>query len=86
MFDRVYLGDRVIKKIEFDLWGREIRVQVNLISMLARGTTEWNFYSSEDLEDGYFVFFDVDFFNITPSGSIPDDYIISMSTKKMGLF
>ncbi|HCA7079835.1 TPA: hypothetical protein MX214_002988 [Citrobacter sedlakii] len=83
MFDRIYLGDRAIKKIEFDLWEKEIRIQVNLISRLAYGTTEWNFYNNEDLEDGYFVFSDVDFFNITPEGSIPDDYIISMITDKV---
>ncbi|HCL5073425.1 TPA: hypothetical protein N2F43_002713 [Salmonella enterica] len=83
MFDRIYLGDRAIKKIEFDLWEKEIRIQVNLISRLAYGTTEWNFYNNEDLEDGYFVFFDIDYFNITPEGSIPDDYIISMITDKV---
>ncbi|ECC8925404.1 hypothetical protein DUQ00_23710 [Salmonella bongori] len=83
MFDRIYLGDRAIKKIEFDLWEKEIRIQVDLISRLAYGTTEWNFYNNEDLEDGYFVFSDVDCFNITPEGSIPDDYIISMITDKV---
>lgn len=83
MFDRIYLGGRAIKKIEFDLWEKEIRIQVNLISRLAYGTTEWNFYNNEDLEGGYFVFSDVDFFNITPEGSIPDDYIISMITDKV---
>ncbi|ECF6265283.1 hypothetical protein FOK27_23425 [Salmonella enterica] len=83
MFDRIYLGDRAIKKIEFDLWEKEIRMQINLISRLAYGTTEWNFYNNEDLEDGYFVFFDVDCFSITPEGSIPDDYIISMITDKV---
>ncbi|EAA4085148.1 hypothetical protein DO628_25215 [Salmonella enterica subsp. salamae] len=83
MFNRIYLGDRAIKKIEFDLWQKEIRIQVNLISRLAYGTTEWNFYNNEDLEDGYFVFYDVDCFNITPEGSIPDDYIISMITNKV---
>lgn len=83
MFDRIYLGDRVIKKIEFDLWEKEIRIQINLISRLAHDTTEWNFYNNEDLENGYFVFSDIDYFNITPGGSIPDDYIISMITNKI---
>ncbi|EBC4879235.1 hypothetical protein JHW15_004521 [Salmonella enterica subsp. enterica] len=83
MFDRIYLGDRAIKKIEFELWEKEIRIQINLISRLAYGTTEWNFYNNEDLEDGYFVFFDVDCFSITPEGSLPDDYIISMITDKV---
>ncbi|WP_350429266.1 DUF6258 family protein, partial [Escherichia coli] len=56
--------------MEFDLWSKQIRIQVNLISRIAYGTTEWNFYDNEDLEDGYLVFSGVSFFNITPNGSI----------------
>ncbi|HFF8999835.1 TPA: DUF6258 family protein, partial [Escherichia coli] len=26
---------------------------MNLISRIAYGTTEWNFYNNEDLENGY---------------------------------
>ncbi|WP_250909998.1 DUF6258 family protein [Escherichia coli] len=85
MFDRIYLGDRAIKKIEFDLWSKQIRIQVNLISRIAYGTTEWIFYDNEDLEDGYLVFSDVSFFNITPNGSIPDDYIISIITDNVNV-
>ena len=85
MFDRIYLGDRAIKKIEFDLWSKQIRIQVNLISRIAYGTTEWNFYDNEDLEDDYLVFSDVSFFNITPNGSIPDDYIISIITDNVNV-
>ncbi|WP_252367141.1 DUF6258 family protein [Escherichia coli] len=50
------------------------------MSRIAYGTTEWNFYDNEDLEDGYLVFSGVSFFNITPNGSIPNDYIISIIT------
>ncbi|BAT38508.1 DUF6258 family protein [Escherichia albertii] len=85
MFDRIYLGDRSMKKIEFDLWSKLIRVQVNLISRIAYGTTEWNHYDNEDLEDGYLVFSDVSFFNITPNGSIPEDYIISIITDNVNV-
>ncbi|EON9031803.1 DUF6258 family protein, partial [Escherichia coli] len=49
--------------MEFDLWSKQIRIQVNLISRIAYGTTEWNFYDNEDLEDGYLVFSGVSFFN-----------------------
>ncbi|EOK6374081.1 DUF6258 family protein, partial [Escherichia coli] len=34
------------------------------MSRIAYGTTEWNFYDNEDLEDGYLVFSGVSFFNI----------------------
>ncbi|HBD0118435.1 TPA: hypothetical protein KFU06_003648 [Escherichia coli] len=37
------------------------------------------------LEDGYLVFSDVSFFNITPNGSIPDDYIISIITDNVNV-
>lgn len=43
------------------------------------------FYDNEDLEDGYLVFSDVSFFNITPNGSIPDDYIISIITDNVNV-
>ncbi|HHH6611591.1 TPA: DUF6258 family protein, partial [Escherichia coli] len=42
-------------------------------------------YDNEDLEDGYLVFSDVSFFNITPNGSIPDDYIISIITDNVNV-
>ncbi len=44
-----------------------------------------DFYDNEDLEDGYLVFLDVSFFNITPNGSIPDDYIISIITDNVNV-
>ncbi|HBB9152245.1 TPA: hypothetical protein JS360_004365 [Escherichia coli] len=58
---------------------------MNLISRIAYGTTEWNFYNNEDLENGYLVFTDVTFFNIIPNGSIPDDYIVSIITDKVNV-
>ncbi|HAJ5116044.1 TPA: hypothetical protein HLY95_16830 [Escherichia coli] len=58
---------------------------MNLISRIAYGTTEWNFYNNEDLENGYLVFTDVTFFNVIPNGSIPDDYIVSIITDKVNV-
>lgn len=58
---------------------------MNLISRIAYGTTEWNFYNNEDLENSYLVFTDVTFFNIIPNGSIPDDYIVSIITDKVNV-
>nr|WP_252355876.1 DUF6258 family protein [Escherichia coli] len=55
------------------------------MSRIAYGTTEWNFYDNEDLEDGYLVFSGVSFFNITPNGSIPNDYIISIITDNVNV-
>ncbi|EPY6049441.1 DUF6258 family protein [Escherichia coli] len=55
------------------------------MSRIAYGTTEWNFYDNEDLEDGYLEFSGVSFFNITPNGSIPNDYIISIITDNVNV-
>ncbi|MDT9425242.1 DUF6258 family protein [Escherichia coli] len=63
----------------------KLELWVNLISRIAYGTTEWIFYDNEDFSDGYLVFSDVSFFNITPNGSIPDDYIISIITEIMSM-
>ncbi len=81
MIDRIYLGDRALKGIEFDLWNKQVRLQINLISRLAHGEIEWGFYEDEDLEDGFLVFSDVNYFNIAPDGAIPDDYILSFKTE-----
>ncbi|WP_252356904.1 DUF6258 family protein, partial [Escherichia coli] len=39
----------------------------------------------EDLEDGYLVLSGVSIFNITPNGSIPNDYIISIITDNVNV-
>ena len=83
MFDRIYLGDRPIKKLNL-IYGAN-KLEFRWISRIAYGTTEWNFYNNEDLENGYLVFTDVTFFNIIPNGSIPDDYIVSIITDKVNV-
>jgi hypothetical protein len=77
MIERIYLGDRAIKNIEIDCWEKVIRIKIDCISRIEIGTDNWNFYEKEDICDGYLVFSNVSDFEITPLGSIPDDYIVN---------
>jgi hypothetical protein len=49
----VYLGDRLCKSIVLDGYAREVKIKIDLISRV-RGES-WNFYSAEDIDDGYVV-------------------------------
>lgn len=57
LLNSIYLGDRYCEKMEID--GDKIVIQINLISRVKRGCTEWDYYSEEDMEHGCLVFEDV---------------------------
>lgn len=82
MIDRIYLGDRTVKDITLSGWDKIVRIKIDCISRLKRGTEKWGFYDEEDLEDGYLVFSSVSNFQIIPPGAIPDDYIVDYSFEK----
>ncbi|KOF13589.1 hypothetical protein AC244_30600 [Ensifer adhaerens] len=69
----VYLGDRACKVIVLDGWKDEVRIQINLISR--RRSETWDFYSAEDVEDGFLVFEGVDHVSFDPPGLVPNDAI-----------
>lgn len=69
----VYLGDRACKAIVLDGWKDEVRIQINLISR--RRSETWDFYSAEDVEDGFLVFEGVDHVSFDPPGLVPNDAI-----------
>ncbi|MDK1373367.1 MULTISPECIES: DUF6258 family protein [unclassified Sinorhizobium] len=56
-----------------DGWRDEVKIQIDLISRKRSKT--WDFYSAEDVEDGFLVFEGVDHVSFDPPGRIPNDEI-----------
>lgn len=73
LLESVYLGDRACKSILVDGWNAEVKIQVTCISRV-RGKS-WDFYTNEDLIDGFLVFEGVKSIAFEPPGIIPNDTI-----------
>jgi hypothetical protein len=71
----VYLGDRGCKLITLDGSNDRVLLQVDVISRTRSLSGNWEFYSDEDIENGFIVFTGVSTFSLTPSGYIPNDLI-----------
>lgn len=69
----IYLGDRACKGLVLDGWKDEVKIHINAISRV-RGDA-WDFYTDEDVDDGFLVFEGVDHISFDPPGRIPNDEI-----------
>jgi hypothetical protein len=69
----IYLGDRACQSIVLESWKKEIKIKVNCISRVRE--EKWNFYTDEDVQEGFLVFENVQNFKFDPSGILPNDWI-----------
>lgn len=78
----IYLGDRACKAILIASWKRRVALQVDVISRLRPGTKTWDFYTDEDLVDGWLVFDKVLSCTLDRSGLLPNDYIGGITVRR----
>lgn len=56
-------------------------VQVDLISRVREISGNWNFYTEEDIPDGFIVFTGVESVKLNPTGVLPNDFITSFEVE-----
>jgi len=74
----LYLGDRACKAIIIDSWGSIVRVQVDCISRVRSAAGTWDYYTDEDIVDGFLVFSEVRTCELDNAGHLPNDSINSL--------
>ncbi|WP_125933067.1 DUF6258 family protein [Kiloniella majae] len=71
----LYLGDRACKKIIYDTWKEELCIQVDNISRIRSKSGNWDYYTEEDIEDGFIVFTGIKKVIFDSSGKAPNDQV-----------
>lgn len=74
----LYLGDRACKGILIDGWNGVAKLQVDRISRVRSDSGNWDFYTDEDVVDGFLVFEGVETLELSNSGHLPNDSINSV--------
>lgn len=77
----VYLGDRACKAVLIDSWRKRVAIQVDVISRLQPGAKTWDFYTDEDIKDGWLVFTGIRSVRLEPAGPLPNDLINQVSVR-----
>jgi hypothetical protein len=79
----IYLGDRAVKSILIESWASRVGIQIDCISRV-RGD-KWNYYTDEDISDGWIVLEGVTAVEFQPSGPLPNDYVNDFGITVLGL-
>lgn len=81
----LYLGDRYCENVE--ILNKKITFQFNCISRLKPGTSEWNFYNDENVEDGCLVFDEVKEYQVSSELPFNEDiYDVRVESKEKGVY
>ncbi len=78
----IYLGDRGCMAVVFDKTKRQLRIQVDCISLLQPGTDKWDYYTERDIQNGWIVFSGVDTVKMQPENIEPNDFINDISVEQ----
>ena len=83
LLQSIYLGDRGCKSVMIDSCNQRVAIQVDVISRRRPSAKTWDFYSDQDIKDGWLVFTDVRSVRFEPSGPLPNDLINDFSVKTL---
>lgn len=79
----IYFGDRYCTKIVIDWVSNNFELHVNDISRIRDISGQWNFYTTEDIENGIVVISGVKKIIFDKSGLFPNDSIYSIYANKI---
>ena len=82
--ESIYLGDRCC--IGVDVCNEKIMFQIDLISRIKEGTTEWNYYNDRNIENGYIVFDRLVDYNVKNGTTINDEIEIHYLSCDNGIY
>lgn len=68
--------------VVFDKTKRQLKIQVDCISLLRPGTDKWDYYTERDILDGWIVFSGVDTVKMQPENIEPNDFINDISIEQ----
>lgn len=67
--------------VVFDKTKRQLRIQVDCISLVRPGTEQWDYYTERDIQNGWIVFSGVDTVKMQPENIEPNDFINDISVE-----
>lgn len=77
----IYVGDRACKAITIDGWNAAVRIQVDCISRIRNPAGTWDYYTAEDIKDGYLVLTDVQSCELDNHGYLPNDLMNTIEVR-----